>query len=168
LEAVSTDSRLNSQFRVEKRRAEAELTLSSGHSVRGTFFLAGSCSRHAGPERIADLLNVQDGFFPFETTVETPGTLLINRAHVVSVRLLDQPDEPRLDPGYIVAPERHVSMLLSNGTTLHGAVRVYRPQGRDRLSDYAQSPEAFRYLESPDATFVVNCAHIVNFWETDS
>jgi hypothetical protein len=157
-----------SQFRVEKRRAEAELTLSSGHNVRGTFFLAGSCSRHAGPERIADLLNVQEGFFPFETTVETPGTLLINRAHVVSVRLLEQPDEPRFDPGYLVAPQRHVIMLLSNGTTLRGTVRVYRPEGRDRLSDYAQSSEAFRYLESADGTFVVNCVHIVNLRETDS
>ena len=46
-----------SQFRVEKRRAQAELTLSSGHTLRGIFFLAGSCSLHAGPERIADLLN---------------------------------------------------------------------------------------------------------------
>ncbi len=59
-------------------------------------------------------------------------------------------------------------MLLSNGTTLRGAVRVYRPEGRDRLSDYAQTSEAFRYLESGDGTFVVNCAHIVNLRETDS
>jgi hypothetical protein len=157
-----------SRFRVEKRRVEAELTLSSGHSVRGIFFLAGSCSRHAGPERIADLLNAYDGFFPFETAPDPGGTLLINRAHVVSVRLLEHPDEPRLDPGYVVAPERHVSVLLSNGMTLHGAVRVYRPEGRDRLSDYAQSPDAFRYLEAGEGTFVVNFAHIVHLRETDS
>jgi hypothetical protein len=157
-----------SQFRVEKRRAEAELTLSSGHAVRGIFFLAGSCSLHAGPERIADLLNSQDGFFPFETIFERSGTLLINRTHVVYVKLLEQPDEPRLDPGYVVAPERRVIMVLSNGTTLRGAVRVYRPEGRDRLSDYAQSAEAFRYLEAADGTFVVNCAHIVHLRETDS
>ena len=157
-----------SQFRVEKRRAQAELTLSSGHTLRGIFFLAGSCSLHAGPERIADLLNAEDGFFPFEPARESAGTVLINRAHVVSVRLLEQPHEPQLDPGYLVAPERHVVMLLSNGTTLRGAVRVYRPEGRDRLSDYAQTSEAFRYLESGDGTFVVNCAHIVNLRETDS
>jgi hypothetical protein len=157
-----------SRFHIEKRRAEAELTLSSGHMLRGIFFLAGSCSRHAGPERVADLLNAQGGFFPFETARDTAGTVLINRAHVVSVRLLEQPDEPQLDPGYLVAPERHVVMLLSNGTTLRGAVRVYRPEGRDRLSDYAQTSEAFRYLECADGTFVVNCAHIVNLRETDS
>jgi hypothetical protein len=157
-----------SLFRVEKRRAEAELTLSSGSTVRGIFFLAGSCSRHAGPERIADLLNTQDGFFPFETTADGASTLLINRAHVVSVRLLEHSDEPRLDPGYVVAPERHVKVLLSNGRTLRGAVRIYRPQGRDRLSDYAQSPDVFRYLEAAEGTFVVNFAHIVHLRETDS
>ena len=157
-----------SKFRVEKRRAEAELTLSSGHAVRGIFFLASSCSRHAGPERIADLLNAQEGFFPFETALEPSDTLMINRTHVVYVRLLEQSDEPRLDPGYMVAAERHVNMVLSNGTTLRGAVRVYRPEGRDRLSDYAQSAEAFRYLEAADGTFIVNCAHIVHLRETDS
>jgi hypothetical protein len=157
-----------SRFRVEKRRAEAELTLSSGNTVRGIFFLAGSCSRHAGPERIADLLNTQDGFFPFETMADGAGTLLINRAHVVSVRLLEHPDEPRLDPGYLVAPERQVNLLLSNGRTLRGAVRIYRPEGRDRLSDYAQSPDVFRYLEAAEGTFVINFAHIVHLRETDS
>jgi len=157
-----------SQFRVEKRRVEAELTLSSGHSVRGIFFLAGSCSRHAGPERIADLLNAQDGFFPFETAADRAGTLLVNRAHVIAVRLLEQTNEPQLDPGYAVAPERRVIILLSNGTTLSGSVRVYRPEGRDRLSDYAQSPDAFRYLESAAGTFVVNRAHIVNLKEIGS
>src|SRR5947199_366851 len=106
-----------SQFRVEKRRVEAELTLSSGHSVRGIFFLAGSCSRHAGPERVADLLNAQDGFFPFETASDRAGMLLVNRAHVIAVRLLEQPHEPELDPGYAVAPERRVMMRPSNGTT---------------------------------------------------
>ena len=157
-----------SQFRVEKRRVEAELTLSSGHSVRGIFFLAGSCSRHAGPERIADLLNAQDGFFPFETAADRAGTLLVNRAHVIAVRLLEQTNEPQLDPGYAVAPERRVIILLSNGTTLSGSVRVYRPEGRDRLSDYAQSPDAFRYLESAAGTSVVNRAHTVNLKEIGS
>jgi len=157
-----------SQFRVEKRRAEAELMLSSGDSVRGIFFLAGSCSRHSGPERIADLLNAQEGFFPFETATTPAATILVNRAHVVSVRLLEQPNEPQFDPGYLVAAERRVIMVLSNGMTLNGSVRVYRPEGRDRLSDYAQSSDVFRYVENAEGTFVVNCAHIVHLRETDS
>ena len=154
-----------SQFRVEKHRAGAEVALATGATVRGTFFLAGSSATHTGPERVADLLNAESGFFPFETAGGDADTILINRAHVIAVRLLERTDDPRLDPGYPLATERHVAMLLSNGTSLVGSVRVYRPQGRDRLSDYARSTETFRYVENDEGTFVVNSAHIVNLSE---
>ena len=155
-----------SQFRVEKRRAEAEMTLATGTTVRGAFFLAGSSAKHVGPERIGDLLNAETGFFPFETGPDDADTLLVNRTHVVCVRLLDRADEPQLDPGYDVATAREVAMLLTDSRTLRGTVRVYRPQGRDRLSDYARSAEVFRYLETRDGTFIVNSAHIVSIYET--
>ena len=155
-----------SEFRVEKRRAAAELTLSSGGRVRGWFFLSGSSATHAGPERVADLLNAETGFFPFEVpSGNAADTVLINRPHVIAVKLLEQTTEAQLDPGYVVATERQVRMLLSNGALVSGAIRVYRPQGRDRLSDYARSPEMFRYVESPKATYVVNSAHIVELRE---
>ena len=156
-----------SQFRIEKRRAEAEITLATGKRVRGAFFLAGSSAKHVGPERIGDLLNAETGFFPFEVGPNDADTLLVNRAHLIAVRLLDRIDEPQHDPGYAVATTRHVAMLLTNGTTLSGTVRVYRPQGRDRLSDYARSPELFRYLENSEGTYIVNSAHIVDISEPE-
>lgn len=156
-----------SQFRVEKRRADAEITLATGATVRGAFFLAASAASHAGPERVADLLNAEGGFFPFDTAGNDTGTVLVNRAHVVSVRLLERTNEPSLDPGYAFAVERQVAMLLTNGMTLRGHVRIYRPQGRDRLSDYARSADVFRYVENVDGTFVVNSAHIVNLAEIE-
>ena len=155
-----------SEFRVEKRRAEAELTLSSGGHLRGWFFLSGSSATHAGPERVADLLNAESGFFPFEVPAgPSQDTVLINRPHLISARLLEATTEAQLDPGYVVATERHVDMLLSNGARLSGSVRVYRPQGRDRLSDYARSTDVFRYVENAQGTFVVNSAHIVELRE---
>jgi hypothetical protein len=156
-----------SQFRVEKRREEAELKLKTGGKVRGSFFLAGSTATQVGPERIADLLNAETGFFPFDpSSGSSDATIVINRAHVVSVKLLEPSTEAQADPGYEVATVRHVAMLLSNGTRLTGSVRVYRPQGRDRLSDYARSPEVFRYVESAGVTFIVNTAHVVELTET--
>src|SRR5215468_3802695 len=102
--------------------------LATGRSVRGAFFLADSSATHAGPERIGDLLNGESGFFPFETGPSAADTLLVNRAHLVSVRLLERVDEPQRDPGYAIATARRVAMLLTNGITLTGTVRVYRPQ----------------------------------------
>jgi hypothetical protein len=56
-------------------------------------------------------------------------------------------------------------MLLSNDQTVEGRVRVYRPAGRDRLSDYARLAEMFRYVETDEATLIVNFAHIVELRE---
>jgi hypothetical protein len=81
------------------------------------------------------------------------------------VTLLEDTIEAQLDPGYAVATEREVRMLLSNGETVEGRVRVYRPTGRDRLSDYARLSDAFRYVETDDATLIVNSAHIVELRE---
>ena len=156
-----------SEFRVEKKRAEAVLTLTTGATVRGCFFLAGARATQAGPERVADLLNAETGFFPFELSGQSaPHTVLYNRAQVVVVALVGETVEASLDAGYNVATERTVEILLSNGRSIAGQVRVYRPSGRDRLSDYARLPEAFRYVETADATVIVNSAHIVELRET--
>ena len=153
-----------SEYRVEKRRASATVTLSSGTAERGCFFLASSSTRHDGPERVADLLNSEQGFFPFEIHGEDGvRTVLYHRSHVVFVTVAEE--EAARDPGYGVAIRRVVSVLLTNGERITGAVRVYRPEGHDRMSDWARQPETFRYIETGDATVVVNFAHIVEVSE---
>lgn len=156
-----------SEYRIEKRRAAALLTLATGATVRGCFFLAGARASHGGPERVADLLNAEGGFFPFELTPEAaaPYTVLYNRAQLILVTLLEKSIEAQLDPGYSFATERTIGILLSNGDMLQGRVRVYRPSGRDRLSDYARAPDLFRYVETGEATLIVNSAHIVELRE---
>lgn len=155
-----------SQFHVEKQRAEAELTLSSGECRRGCFFLAPSSGSHAGREHVKDVLNIEQEFFPFETA-DPVATVLVNRAQVVTVRLLGV-QEPRLDSGYDVAKVCRVEMRLANRAVLRGMVRIYRPSGRDRLSDYARQTELFRYLENADGTYIVNSAYIVELSEMPS
>jgi hypothetical protein len=164
----SVDPR-TSEFRIEKARTHGTLRLSSGASIHGSFFVADSSARHAGPERIKDILNSDTGFFPFEVR-DSEGakqTILYNREHVIFVELLDNHDA-RLDPGYLVATRRTVAMLFSNGIELKGAVSVYRPQGHDRLSDFARSPDQFSYLESAAITYLVNVRHVIELIEENS
>ena len=151
-----------SEFRVEKRREAADLTLVTGATIHGVFFLAGSSQLHAGPERIGDVMNQEVGFFPFESGGET---MLINRAHVLKVALPTPLIEAQLDAGYDVATRRNVKVLLTTGETVTGVVVVYRPPGRDRLSDYALLDERFRYVELPDHTLLINSAHVVALTE---
>jgi hypothetical protein len=154
-----------SEFRVQKSRAEATLALSNGTSLHGYFFTSGNCRDHLGPEGVKDVLNSERGFFPFD--IDRPNgcqTVLLNRDHILYVQLADRA-EARRDPGYDVATERNVTMLLSNGMRLRGAVRVFRPQGNDRLSDFARNDEMFRYLEAENATFIVNVRHLLELAE---
>ena len=69
--------------------------------------------------------------------------------------------EARRVPGYDLATARTVSVVMSDGRQILGSVRVYRPEGRDRLSDWARHGERFRYIETADTTFIVNIAHVV-------
>lgn len=155
-----------SEFRVAKGKADALLTLADGSTVRGCFFVAAASATGKVPECVKDLLASEAGFFPFAVgDAGAERTLLYNRAHVVMVELSGH-DEPRRDPGYEVATRRSVSLLLSNGTRVHGSVRIDRPAGRDRLSDFVRSNEAFRYVEIPGATLIVNVAHVIELSET--
>ena len=149
-----------SEFRFEKQRVDASITASSGQTMRGCFFTAGASRHGDGPERVGELLNGARGFFPFEVQEGSlPRTVLCNREHVVLIALATNEEEQV--PGYAVATRRHVSILLSTGQRVTGFVRVYLPEGRDRLSDWTRQPEPFRYIETDSATFIVNAAHIV-------
>ena len=153
-----------SEFRVEKQRVDAIITASSGQSTRGCFFTAGSGRLHEGRELVGELLNGETGFFPFEVHEDgSTRTVLYNRAHVILVSLTEN-EEERV-PGAAVATRRFVSILLSNGQRVVGFVRVYQPEGRDRLSDWTRQPDIFRYLETGDLMLLVNAAHIVDVSE---
>ena len=153
-----------SEFRFEKLRVPAELSLAHGGAVAGSFFVAGSAFDHDGPERVSELLNTRHGFFPFQR--EDGSTALYNRAQVILVTLGEGVKEAETEPGYTVARHRRVSMLLSTGARLSGSVPIYRPAGRDRLSDYAQASEQFLYLVTPQRTHLVNSTQIVELTES--
>jgi hypothetical protein len=153
-----------SEFHVEKERVDAVITLSNGDSAPGHFFVARDSAHTAGPERVGELLNAEPGFFPFET-LDGHGTrtVMYSRRQVIMVELSQ--NEARSDPGYDVAPERFVSVLLSNGHRVSGSVRVYRPPGHDRLSDWARQADMFRYIETGYTTLLVNIAHVIEVSE---
>ena len=154
-----------SEFRIEKRREAADLTLITGATVSGVFFLAGSSQLHSGPERVGDVLNFESGFFPFEAAGETS---LINRAHVLKVALPPHMIEGELDAAYNVATRRQVKVLLTTGEVINGQVVVMLAPGHDRLSDYAHIDDRFRYVELADRMLLINSAHIVALTEVKS
>ena len=153
-----------SAFRVEKLRVPAIVNLSTGDSVMGCFFVAGASAQGSVPERVVEILNAEGGFFPFEVDDDASvRTVLYNRRQILTVSLTDA--EARRDPGYDIATPREVSVHLSDGRRLSGSVRIYRPEGRDRLSDWARHPDRFRYVEIGDSTVIINVEHVIELSE---
>ena len=152
-----------SRFKVEKDRVAASLSLATGQTITGCFFVLGSLNTAVGRERVGDLLNAEEGFFPFQR--EDGTTAQYNRAHVVFVRMPAGVDEESLEPGYDVAQRRNVVMTLSTGARIDGTIAVYGPIGYDRLSDYTRRAKHFRYVATPFGSVIVNAEHIVELIE---
>ncbi|MBM3769760.1 MAG: hypothetical protein FJW27_00435 [Acidimicrobiia bacterium] len=155
-----------SPFRMDKRRVEAALTLTTGQSVRGSLFLADSTIVGDGPERVDDLLNQTRGFFPFERMEDGQRRVVLYSVdHVTLARLFH--DGAREVPGYEVARVRAVSLVLTGGERVSGRIRVYQPDGRNRVSDWSQEPAVFRYLETEQGTLLININHVVEIIELE-
>jgi hypothetical protein len=152
-----------SRYKVEKDRVAARLYLANGVTVNGYFFVLAAVGNAGNGERIGDLLNAEDGFFPFQR--EEGNTAQYNRAHVVLVQLEAGRDEEALEPGYTVALRRPVVIMLSTGLRVEGIVTVYGPDGHERLSDYTRRARHFRYVATSDGTLIVNSDHIVEVIE---
>jgi hypothetical protein len=153
-----------SALHVEKRRSHATITLTSGEAVAGCFFVSHSSAHLPGPERIGELLNGADGLFPFEVHGGgAPRTVLLNRAQILTVSLAD--NEAREAPGYDVATPYLVTVGLVRGPQLMGTIRVYGPDGHNRLSDWARDSARFRYVEGDRGTLLVNMNHVIDVSE---
>jgi hypothetical protein len=147
-----------SEFRFEKHQVPGTLVLSTGAMRHGCFFVVTSVT-HGGPERVGDLLNSALGFFPFQH--DDGSTAQYNRAQLVMVRLPVGAGEEELEPGYSVAVRRDVSLTLSTGTVVSGAVLVNATAGHERLSDYVRESKKFWYVLTSGGTLIVNSSHIV-------
>ena len=74
----------SSEFRFEKHRAEAVVTLVTNENVKGCFFTAAGNARRDGAERIGDLLNSEKGavanLIRESKTFQIPSIMQVNKA----------------------------------------------------------------------------------------
>lgn len=155
-----------SPFRLNKRRIDATLTLTNGRTVRGSFFVGDTTVLGDGPERVDDLLNTTPRFFPFECFDNGHRRVVLYSVdHVALVTLFG--DEAREVPGYEVAAARNISLMMSGGERISGQIRVYQPDGRNRVSDWSHDPARFRFIETQHGTLVVNITHVVDIIELE-
>lgn len=149
---------MGEELRVPKRRVPVEVVQPGGPARRVAVFLAEGAARHAGPERLSDLLNGDVEFLPaFD---EEAGVMtFLNRRAVVLARVAPDVEAGAGDEVTIPA-EHEVEITLAGGAALRGLLSFVRPPP-GRLLDFLNEPTPFFRLLERDAAVLVSRQHVV-------
>lgn len=146
-------------LRIPKTMQRADLWIYPAQCVSGSIFLHLQSSRHAGPERPADVLNQPEPFLVFRS--ETPDELrFYSKRRIIRIQYFDE-QQPPLPADVTMLACR---LLLTDGVTLAGSINEFLPPGRRRLFDYLNNlEETFvrLYLEA-GVVCLINKDHIVH------
>lgn len=146
-------------LRIPKRRATVEVLLTDGSSGRFELFLSDKSPRHAGPERLIDLLSEAERFLP---TIEQKkdGMAWLNTRNIVFARAaLDAETQPEIES---LPTEHEIELVLQAGPRLRGLVSYIRPDGQSRPTDFLNdAAEPFLQLLEAESIVFVNKRHIV-------
>ena len=147
---------MSDELKVPKRRVQVEVLVPGAPPEKVTVFLAEFASTHTGPERLSDLLNAHDEFFPAQDA--SGETRFLGRHSIAAARV-----EREWELGEEL-PEGHqheVEIQLAGGIQLRGLVSFVLPHDRSRLLDYLNDPQPFVRLAEQDKVSLVNKRHIL-------
>jgi hypothetical protein len=153
---------LVSEFSLPRARLSARLLLTQGVSRPGTVFLVERMPYHDGPETVLEMLNRDEGFFPFQPADDDGGgMMLIAKAHTVTVSIDRQ--APIADPARLSAARMAgIELVMAGGATLGGWASYEMPDGHARLLDYLNaSTQPFFAIWTHATTHYVNRAHVL-------
>jgi len=141
------------ELRVPKRRAEVEVVLPGGAIRRVAVFLSEFASHHQGGERLSDLLNGDQAFFP-ALDGESGEMTFLNRGGIAVARVAAEHER---DPATeLTLPSEHeVEITLVDGGRLCGLLSFVLPPERSRLIDFLNdAPPFFALLEAEHVALV--------------
>jgi hypothetical protein len=127
-------------LRVPKRRTPIEVTFADGSVRKVAVFLSDQASRHGGAERVGDLLESAQDFFP-AMDAQSDRLVLLAKRSIAVVRT----EEPPWERDEINLPVEHeVEVSLLGGDVLRGFLSYVLPQESSRPIDYLN--ESLRFF----------------------
>jgi hypothetical protein len=143
-------------LQVPKKRVFLTVDFVGAKRIQGNIFLSPQSGFHYGEERVIDLLNDRNSFFPFE--VEGPSSIrIINKKNIISLTAADDlPSEEGL------GKKETITVVLSNGCEMSGQLIIDQPDYKSRVLDFLNSEERrFFRLSCDSATYYINIAHVI-------
>jgi hypothetical protein len=148
------------ELRVPKHRVEVEVVLPGGARRQVAVFLSEFAPNHRGAERLSDLLNGSQDFFP-ALDAERDEMTFLNRAGIAVARVAEQHGRD-VTAEFTLPSEHEVEITLVDGNVLQGLVSFVLPPERSRLIDFLNDSPPFFDLHLLDENRValVNKRHV--------
>lgn len=150
-------------LKVEKLPVEVTLIMLGGEELTGTIFLDMHSRHHGGPERMDDVLNSQTRFVPL--VLKDGRTVLLNRQRIITAHCGTRECSDYELYAQELLTDIKVTIRLSDGRTIAGAVRIELPREHARLSDLLNRPEDFVRVLDCTTDYFVNRAYATWFLE---
>lgn len=150
---------LTQGFSLPRVAIPATLLQTAGGKREGEIYVMERVPQHAGHETALDMLNRDEGFFPFRPKDNGAGVLLVAKARTVSLKVPAEPeDQARLS----AAKQARLEVTLADGSKLSGWATLELPEYHSRLLDYLnESVKPFFALTTGDGVHLVNRAHVL-------
>ncbi|HYK12182.1 MAG TPA: hypothetical protein VEV39_15385 [Gemmatimonadales bacterium] len=151
-----------SDFSLPRESIHGRLLLTQGGERAGSVFVMARAPAREGPETPLEMLNRNEGFFPFLPD-NRKEVLLVSRAQTIALTVPSG--------GEIRAPgarEIGLEVSLVDGTVWTGVAEVNLPQPMSRPIDYLNAGGGpFFAVTTNKATHLVNRAHVLYARPTD-
>jgi hypothetical protein len=148
-------------FMLPRAAVPARVHLCYVKDQAGHIFVGERAQLHSGPETPLEMLNREEGFFPFRPEKDQ-GVLLVAKGQTISVSI-GTAHLPAADPDRRSAAKRlALTLTLADGTILGGWATVELPEFHSRPLDYLnRSLEPFFELATDTGVHYVNRAQVL-------
>ena len=150
-------------LKVSKLPVEVTMIMLGGEELNGTIYLDMHSRHHAGTERMEDVVNSQTRFIPL--ILNDGRTVLLNRLRIITGHCRQHEADEYEEMTQALLTDFKVTIRLSDGRTISGAIRTDLPKEHARLSDLLNRPEDFVRVIDRDIEYYVNRAYATWFLE---
>jgi hypothetical protein len=158
---------MGDERRIQKHPTEVSLVTVGGERLSGNVFVHPYNPARAGREQPVDVMNSPDPYIPLETP---DGILLVAKDAIVEVEYEDA-TETRNDGTLPLGVNVTLSITMSGGKPLSGALLVAGPVNTPRLLDFmnraAMGNDRFLELHADGRVKLVNRTHIATIRTID-
>lgn len=159
--AITIEALMADEFQVRTHGANVEVVLRNSTVLRGRMFLHERAEKHPGAEKVEDVLNAPEQFFPLAVREGGEKTLLVNKSQTLYVKVPAEHGRSQARAESAPSWAVQVAIEMVQGAPLQGVVHFAQPPGRDRTLDALNESAPYLCLVQDAAFYYVHLSSVV-------